>query len=99
VATAAAPAGRPAQGPGDHRWPLVIDCTDRDQAGALISALISALAVLTARTDLAVVAAVGVVTHGDAPCQLRAVVLQLSRRRWWRLWTQRRTTARTSRAA
>jgi hypothetical protein len=34
----------------DHMWPLVIDCTDRDQAGALISAL----AILTARTDLAV---------------------------------------------
>ena len=72
----------------DRLWPLVIDCTDRDQAGALISAL----AVLAARTDMAV----AVVTHGVDPCQVRAVFPQLSRRRWWRFWATRPVTAHSA---
>jgi len=72
------------QDAADQRAPLVIDCTDRDQAGALLAAL----AVLSGRTGLALV----VTTHGARPCQVRAVAPGLTRRRWWRFWTTRPVT-------
>ena len=72
------------QAAADQRAPLVIDCTDRDQAGALLAAL----AVLSGRTGIALV----VTTHSARPCQVRAVAPGLTRRRWWRFWTTRPVT-------
>jgi hypothetical protein len=70
-----------------HRCPLVIDCPDRNTAAAVLGVL----ARLAAAADLAVAVAVHPAPDG---CQLRAVLPQLSERRWWPFWA-----TRTARAA
>lgn len=64
-----------------HRCPLVIGCPDRDTAAALIGVL--------ARRAAAGLSVAVVVHPTRDGYQLRAVLPQLSGRRWWLFWATR----------